>query len=145
MSFDIVLQINRSDDHVLSKDIADITTKTGNLKANTSILNPVITFSGNIPTECNYMTISEFGRSYFVTDVRSVGANLFEVSAHVDVLSTYASQIRELDAIVARQQNKWNLYIDDGTFKIYQNPLLTIKEFPNGFTNESFVLAVAGA
>lgn len=145
MSFNIVLQTNRSDDNVLSKDIVDIDTMTGTLKKDTSILNPVIEFSGSLPTECNYMTISEFGRSYFVTDVKSTGNGRFEVSAHVDVLSTYASQIRNLDAIVARQQNKWNLYIDDGTFKIYQNPLLTIKEFPNGFNTDAFVLAVAGA
>lgn len=144
MSFNIVLQTNRSDDNVLSKDIVDIDTMTGTLKKDTSIISPVIEFSGSIPTECNYMTISEFGRSYFVTDVKSTGNGRFEVSAHVDVLSTYASQIRNLDAIVARQQNKWNLYIDDGTFKIYQNPLLTIKEFPNGFDTDAFVLAVAG-
>ena len=144
MSFDIVLQKNNSDDNVLSKSIENLSTVTGTLKEKTSILSPVITISGAIPIQCNYMYIAEFGRYYFVEDITSVHNNVFEVSARVDVLQTYASQIRACTGIVARQKDKWNLYVDDGTFKTYQNPLLTIKKFPNGFTTQEFVLAVAG-
>ena len=144
MSFDIVLQTNNSDDNVLNKNVTDLTTVNGVLKKSTSIINPVIEISGTLPTNCNYMSIPTFGRKYFITDVVSTGTNRFEVSGHVDVLSTYATQIRGCSGIVARQQKKYNLYIDDGSFKVYQNPLLTIKQFPSGFSTNSFVLAVAG-
>lgn len=144
MSFTVVLQQNKSDVNVLNKDVETVTTMTGTLKQGTSILSPTITFSGSIPTNANYMTIDNFGRKYFITDIRSVGNNLFEVSARVDVLSTYANEIKNCYGIVARQENKWNLYIDDGTFKVYQYPENTIKKFPNGFTTYEFVLAVAG-
>lgn len=145
MSFAIKLQTNSSDANVLSKSITDIREVSGTLKSNTSILNPSIEFEGELPTNCNYMTIPTFGRSYFVTDVVSTGNNRFIVSGHVDVLTTYASQIRACTGIVARQRDQWNLYIDDGSFKIYQNPILTIKQFPSGFSTQKFVLAVAGA
>ena len=144
MSFNIELQKNTSDVNVLDKSVTTLSTVSGTLKTNTSILNPVIEFSGSIPTDCNYMTIPQFNRSYFVTDIKSTGANRFEISAHVDVLKTYSAQIKNCTGIVARQQNKWNLYIDDGSFKVYQNPMLTIKKFPNGFSGQHFVLAVAG-
>lgn len=144
MSFNVLIQKNLSDDRSLTKDLTLLGTMTGTLKTDTSILQPVIMFSGSLPADANYMTIDTFGRKYFITDIRSVGNNLYEVAARVDVLATYAGAIRNCSGIVARQENKWNLYIDDGTFKVYQQPENTIKLFPAGFTTYEFVLAVAG-
>ena len=144
MSFNVLIQKNLSDDRSLTKDLTLLGAMTGNLKTDTSILQPVILFSGSLPADANYMTIDTFGRKYFITDIRSVGNNLYEVAARVDVLSTYAGAIRNCSGIVARQENKWNLYIDDGTFKVYQQPENTIKLFPAGFNSYEFVLAVAG-
>lgn len=145
MSFNIELKTNFSDDNVLDKILSPIRTVTGTLKTATSILSPVIEMSGDIPVNANYMYISTFGRYYFIDDIRSTGSGRFEISAHVDVLTTYANEIRSCDAIVARQAYNWNLYVDDGSFKVYQNPMLTIKKFPSGFATQEFVLAVAGS
>lgn len=145
MSFTINLYTNTSDDNKLDKSLSDVGSITGTLKTATSILSPVIEFSGNIPVNANYMYIATFGRYYFIDDIRSTGNGRFEISAHVDVLTTYKTQIRACSGIVARQENAWNLYVDDGTFKIYQNPKLTMKKFPSGFTTQEFVLAVAGS
>ena len=119
-------------------------TITGTLREETSILNPVIRFQGTIPVHANYMYIPEFDRYYFINDIKSIRNNLYEISAHVDVLMTYQDQIRNCTGIVARQQNNWNLYIDDGVFKTYQNRIILVKEFPTGFVRNDFVLAVAG-
>lgn len=144
MSFTINLQCNNSDDNVLSKSLANLKTVTGSLKSETSILSPVILIEGEIPTNCNYMTIPQFNRSYFVTDVISVRNNIFEIHAKVDVLTTYQNQIRNCKGIISRQSIDWNLYVDDGAFILYQKPELIIKKFPNGFSNPEFVLAIAG-
>lgn len=145
--FDIVLQVNASEKNKLDKSITNIATLTGDLKAGTSIIDPVITFEGDLSNfvTCNYMSIPTFNRSYFVTNIRSVRSNIFEISAHVDVLTTYAAQIRSNMAIVRRQENQWNLYLNDGTFKVYQNPMVLTKEFPSGFNTQEFVLAVASS
>jgi hypothetical protein len=147
MSFNILLQINNSDKIVLSKKIITIATLSGTLRNETSIMDPVILIAGDISNyvNCNYMSIPVFGRSYFVRDIKSIRSDLFEVHAHVDVLTTYASQIRNNQAIVRRQQNLWNLYLDDGSFRVYQNPMVLTKEFPAGFTTQEFVLSIAGA
>lgn len=144
MSFNIELQHNNSDINILDKAITTLSTVTGVLKDKTSILRPVIVFEGTLPTGCNYLHIPDFNRYYYVDDVSSVNGSFFEISAHVDVLKTYASQIRACKGIIARQENNWNLYVDDGTFKTYQNDVMLLKKFPSGFTTSEFVLAVAG-
>ena len=60
------------------------------------------------------------------------------------MLSTYADGVKEQEAVIHRQENNWNLYLDDGLFKTYQNPRIGVTAFPSGFTVQNFVLAVAG-
>ena len=147
MSFNVTLQRNNSERNKLTKDISEILTVSGELKTETSIIDPVIIIECDLSavTGCNYISIPAFGRSYFVNNIRSIRTGLVEFSCHVDVLSTFASEIRENTAIVRKQENNWNLYLNDGSFKIYQNPNVLTKAFPSGFTTQEFVLAVAGS
>jgi len=145
--FDIVLQFNASEKNKVTKDVTDVLTLTGELRSETSIVDPVILVSGDLSTisGCNYMTISVFGRSYFITNIRSIRTGLIEISAHVDVISSFADEIKTNRAIIRKQENQWNLYLNDGSFKVYQNPMVLTKAFPSGFTTQEFVLAVAGS
>lgn len=147
MAFTIKLQRNNSERERLTKDITDISTVSGVLKEETSIIDPVIKIECDLSdfVNCNYMTIPAFGRSYFVNNIRSIRNGLVEFACHVDVLSSFAGQIRGNTAIIKKQENEWNLYLNDGTFKVYQNPNVLTKAFPSGFTTQEFVLAVAGS
>lgn len=147
MAFDVELKINNSERNRLSKDTKTIMTVSGVLKEETSIINPVIKIECELSdvTGCNYLSIPAFGRLYFVNNIRSIRNGLVEFSCHVDVLSTYADQIKSNTGIVKRQENKWNLYLNDGTFKVYQNPKVLTKAFPSGFTTQELILAVAGS
>lgn len=143
----VTLQTNSSPEIQLDKTIADVAALTGNLKAETSLIDPVILISGDLEdyAAVNYMTITEFGRSYFVRGIRSVRNNLVEITGHVDVLTTYKEQIRTNRGITSRQERNWNLYLNDGSLRAYQNPYVTPHPFPSGFASaRSFVLAVAG-
>lgn len=146
MAFNIVLQRNNSEMNKVSKSIKDIITVSGVLKEETSIIDPVIKIECDLSdvTGCNYLSIPSFGRSYFIANIRSIRNGLVEFSCHVDVLSSFASYIRGNTAIVKRQENNWNLYLNDGSFKVYQNPMVLTKAFPSGFTTQELVLAVAG-
>lgn len=147
MSFTIKLQRNNSEPNKIGKDIDTITTLTGTLKEETSIIDPIIKVEGDLSdfTGCNYMTVSSFGRSYFVLNIKSIRNGLVEFSCHVDVLESFKNEIRNNKAIIKRQQEKWNLYLNDGSLKVYQNPNVITKAFPSGFTAHEFVLAVAGS
>lgn len=147
MAFTVALQSNSSPKNQLDKSISGVLSVSGTLKEGTSVIDPVILIQAPLSTlvNANYMTISAFGRSYFITDIRSIRNDLVEISGHVDVLSTYAAGIRGNNAIIYRQENDWNLYLDDGSFQIYQNPSVLTRPFPSGFSTLEFVLAVAGS
>ena len=147
MSFQIKLQINNSEKNAFTKSITDIVTLTGALRNESSIIDPTIIIEYDISnlTSCNYATIETFGRKYFVNNIKSIRNNLLELTLHCDVLSSFATQILSNTAIVYRQENQWNLYLNDGVFKTYQNPIVVTQQFPSGFTTNEFVLAVAGS
>ena len=145
--FDILLQRNNSEKNRVTKDLTLLGTATGVLREETSIVDPIVKIECDLANvvKCNYITIAEFGRSYFVNNITSVRQGLVEFQCHVDVLSSYATEIKGTTAIIRRQENDWNLYLNDGTFKVYQNPTVLTKAFPSGFTTQELVLAVAGS
>lgn len=148
MAFNISLLYNYSEKNKVDKTIESVQVLRGIMRAESSIVNPVILVESGLTLQrakINYMKIENFGRYYFVTDIRIIRDRLFEISAHVDVLTSYAAQIRESSAIIRKQANQWNLYLNDGSFKVYQNPNVLTKAFPSGFSGQEFILAVAGS
>ena len=147
MSFTVVLQRNNSEPIRMDKNVSTIASYSGVLREGTSIIDPVIKIECNLDNvkRCNYLTVNSFGRSYFVKDIVSITDKIVEFHCHVDVLSTYKSEIRMNRAIVKRQENEWNLYLNDGSLKIYQNPNVVTKAFPSGFSDMRFILGIAGS
>ncbi len=149
MAFNIIAQTNASETIQLTKSLTDIGTFEGTLKAQTSIIDPIIIVKADLADliDCNYLTIPDFGRSYFVNDIRSIKYALVELNCHVDVLSSFASEIKANRGIVHRQENNnaYNLYINDGSLVAYQDPYILTEPFPYGFTGLGFILAIAGA
>ena len=143
----IKLYKNLSDKLMVDKSITQLGYDiTGTLREGCSIIDPVIKLESTVGehlTDANYAYIAEFGRYYYINNIRCVG-KLFELSMHVDVLKTYASGIRSNTAVVSRQEKQYNLYLQDGVFKEQSNPHYEIKKFPSGFTSFNFILAVAG-
>lgn len=146
MSFNVIVQTNISEKNRIDKTIADVATLSGVLREQCDLIDPAIMIEADIATlaNVNYFTIADFGRAYFLTGLESIRNNLVILNGHVDVLSTYATEIKAQHAIIRRQQNMFNLYLNDGSLKCYQNPYILTEPFPAGFTNPSFVLAVAG-
>ena len=147
MAFSIIVQRNNSEDNRITKSVDTLFAVNGNLKDNTSIIDPVILIQCDLRSvvNCNYISIPEFHRSYFVRNIKSVRNGLVEFNCHVDVLSSFADAIKGNKAIIKRQENDWNLYLNDGTLKVYQNSMVLTKNFPSGFNTREFVLAVAGS
>ena len=124
----------------------------GTIKGGTSLLKPtiLITNDGHDFKNlffANYMRIDSFNRYYFIDEIRNVRNNLFEISAKVDVLMTYADRIKEMNAIIKRQQTQVNYYLNDVNFKTYQYERVQTKAFPNSFSNnlELLLITAGGA
>lgn len=146
MAFEVVIQRNESETIALDKTLSTIATLMGTLREESSIINPSIIVEANLVDlkNANYLTVDSFGRSYFINDMTSIRNGLVQLSCHVDVLSSFASEIRANRGIIFRQEKNWNLYLNDGVIEVYQNPIVTTKEFPHSFEGESYVLALAG-
>lgn len=145
MSFTIKLQHSASPKKQLTKVVTDELTLTGTLREGSSAMDPVVVIeAGSFPVNCNYATISAFNRSYFITGIKSVINGMWEISLHCDVLSSFAPEIRANSAIIGKNENQYNLYLNDSRYRCYQDPHIICKKFPIGFdpADFSFVLAL---
>lgn len=146
---ELVLYTNNSDNKVVTKDITTLTTINGTLRDACSIIDPVIEVSDSVMNNataaaCNYAKIAQFGRYYYVRNITLKG-KLYEIQMHVDVLASFQTELKALDAVIARQENKYNLYLRDGYFKTYANSHVAVQKFPGAFDTHEFILAVSGS
>lgn len=148
MSISVKLCHNSSPAEKITKTLDAGNTYNCVLKDNCSILRPVIDIktSDNITTY-NYMYISDLQRYYFIDDIISLNNGLWRVSGHVDVLQTYSSSIMAQNAVIKRQQSKYNLYLDDPEFKTYNIEKVQTKKFSaSGFSKAlHYILVVNGS
>lgn len=162
MSFTIHLYNNKSDKNVVDKNITKIATMTGTLKEQCSIVTPEVfvsiksdshtnVVSGATPSysavlkNVNYFYIPDFERYYYKTDMVSIRSGLWLIKGKSDPLTSFAEDIKQSTGILQRSEKHWNLYIDDGSLKTYNNPKIVTKPFPNSFSGNSYVFAVAGS
>lgn len=123
----------------------------GVLKEQSSIINPVVLIQSDTSImEYNYAEIDTFKRKYFVTDIKNVRNDLWEVSMHVDVLYSYKDALLQNDYFVERNQYNFNNELPDNanSFKplmevdpvmnMYDNAIITVPIFdrPTGAEDE---------
>ena len=144
----VTLYNNKSEEIKVAKDLEEIGAYEGRLKEACTVLSPSILFQGlsaDTLTGANYAYIAEFKRYYFITNITIEDNNFFRIDMRVDVLQSYADSIKAQTAVIARNENEYNLYLNDGVFKAYQDPMIITKVFPKSLTDSCFILAVAGA
>ena len=118
----------------------------GNLREECDILRPAIRISLASFPSYNYAYIPEFNRYYYIIGITAVRNGVWEITMAVDVLMTYADQIKAQRAIVTRQQNVYNLYLPDPEFRVESKRRVQIKTFPSGFSlTPHYILALAGS
>lgn len=150
----IVLSRYTNERNALTKAITTVATLSGTLRGECDILKPVVNVEipegvsqANIVANCNYAYIEDFGRYYFITGLKGVAQGIIEVTMNVDVLQSWNSQIKAQTCIIARQEKADYscLHLSDSYIHTYNDPYHVTKMFPAGFTDTTFVLAVAGS
>lgn len=131
----------------LVKELSDGITLAGTLRAQSSVMAPAFTVQDVSAIGYNYCYIPDFGRYYYINGINALRANLFELSLGIDVLMTYAEEIRTNYAIVDKVQNfgaAFN-YINDGSWINTNRMKQEIVNFSNGFNDDGeFILITAG-
>lgn len=94
----------------------------------------------------NFAYIPEYGRYYYVDAPVVQNNKVCALSLSVDVLMSFDSSIRNLTALVSRQEKNYNLYLPDPEFKVYANTDKKTLRFSNTpFTKTpNFLLTVSG-
>lgn len=129
----------------VTKVLNDELSLTGELRESSSVITPIIKIEDDDLTDYNYAYIPDFGRYYFITNITSVRNDLWELAMRVDVLMTYADEIKANTAVIARNSNLWNLYYQDEQFKILNYETIQTKAFGVSLNPSSqIVLICAG-
>lgn len=133
MSFNIVFMYNNEPMNKISKTPVEKFTLTGELKDESSIVDPVILVEKDSPLEANYAYIAEFGRYYYIKDITAVRTGLWRITMHTDVLKTFSEGILNSPCIVAKSSSRFNLYLNDSDYKCLQDDIIMTQTFPSGF------------
>lgn len=150
MSFTVSCGTYRGDKRQLDKEYSSTWSGTGELRNDSSVVDPVILVQASVKTlaGCSYMEIDEFKRKYFITDVVSKTNALCEIHGHCDVLSTYASYIKANEGIIGRTSatSLQNHYLNDPYLPVSSKRSVKNLAFPGSFdaTSESIILVTAG-
>ena len=144
MSITIDLYNNSSPINAMEKSLSSIASLTGNLREESNVIDPTILIERDSIANVNYAYIPEFNRYYFVTEIESVRTKIWRLHLHVDVLVTYRTKIRQNRGLINRQQNYYDLMLDDGVFRCKQNPRIYRYDFPNGLGDFNYILITAG-
>ena len=84
---------NNSNTNVLNKNITLVSTLDFSLKADNSILQPVLILKNY--SSGNYCYIEKFKRYYYITDIKLMTGGLYQLQLEVDVLMTYKDKIMQ--------------------------------------------------
>lgn len=135
--------------NVINKTIDPTTALTlmGELRKSTSVKNPVILIeSTDLIIGYNYCFITEFSRYYFITDIKSVRAGLWEISMRVDVLMSFKSDILSSAAIIDHETAPENSeYMSSDIWQDLVKDKTDIINFSSGLSESGgYVLITAG-
>lgn len=102
-----VLYHNESQENKLNKVLTNKGTRIILFLESVDFLRPRITVK-SLPTETNYVYIESLGRYYFISDIKNLKNELFELNLRCDVLMTYKQDIEETQAIITESTNEIN-------------------------------------
>lgn len=135
---EIKLYNNKSDRRYVNKNITQIASATFNYfntdfsKLCTGISDCMLTTDNKtIMDSVNYASVKVQNRVYYMyIDDILYHDGLFDIRATIDVLMTFADDLRATTAIVERQENVYNGYIVDNSYKANAYNRIQAKLFP---------------
>ena len=131
---EVKLYRNTSETIVVDKNLTEMASLRATLNESCNVLQPrlIITMTEDMFTT-NYCYIPKFKRYYYINNITIVDLNRCEISCSVDVLMTYKEHIKKTTQNVVRQENLFNMYMEDGNVQILGKTGIQALNFKNGF------------
>ena len=132
--------------NVIDKTLSQFNTLNGTLRDESSIIDPSFMIQIENPSIYNYVVIPDFQRYYFITNITSFRTNLWRVDCHVDVLKSFANQIKACRAILANSETvDITTYMEGDIFRSLVKDKTDIISFPYGLLDSGeYILITAG-
>lgn len=143
---------NKSDKRNLIKNIREIKTVSATAKGDISVVSPVLMLNYTDMSDVNYCYISELKRYYYIKNFTYLTGKRIQVNLEIDVLMSYADEIKSLKVNVLRYSGIRPTYISDGRIPLYSNTKQYVITFPDNIFNltepkesdKNFLLNIAG-
>lgn len=137
---EIILYNNKSPKNKIGKNLTNPNTINGSLRGESSTSNLQLLFNIVDLNPYNYMYVPDFGKYYFITNIISVRTGLWLVTASIDVLESFKSEILSLNVILSNTESTgaknykmgscWDVLVKDKTDIIsFSEGLLSKGEF----------------
>lgn len=79
----------------------------------------------------NYAYIEDFNRYYFIEDIVSINTRMWEISMSCDVLMSFKEDIKNVTALISRNENEYDEYLNDGLVPVKSHKTITYITPPN--------------
>ena len=148
----VILYNNKSDKRQLVKNITEIKTLSATAKGDINIISPTLIIHNTDMTNINYCYITELKRYYFLTNYTYITGQRIELHCNVDVLMSYADEIKRLKVNVLRYEKIHPSYITDSRIPLFSSTKQRVIEFPDNMFNlenpsaddKNFLLNIVG-
>lgn len=136
--------LTKSEASKLDKELTATTSKTGELRDECNLIDPVIEFEydTNI-TASNYAYIPAFNRFYFISSIKVTGKRI-TVQLHSDVLSSFKNDIKNSTGHITRSASNPNYYLPDSMVTKQANVQVYTRKIGAGFTRADKYLITLG-
>ena len=138
--FEIRLYNNKSDTNVIDKILENETIFIGNSRQAIDILLPIFIVQGENLNNFNYAYIPKFNRYYYITDIKGLKLNCFEIHFKIDVLKTYSEDIKKSKGLIVKQ-TVYNPYF--GEYETENRISIEKLNFENPFNENGKIILVA--
>lgn len=139
----IILYNNTSPKNKISKAITQVGIMTGSLRNESNVVSPSIRISGAIMPDFNYAQIPDFGRYYYLKDIRAVRADIWDITLQSDPLMSF--DLTDVSGVVTEAQNGGNNYLPARNWVRTVKSKTDIINFSNGLLDSGeYILITAG-
>lgn len=142
----VVLYNNKSESIRRNKEL-EMLAETNTIMRDSTIEDPLLRLNIDTSTliKCNYIYIDELKRYYYVVNKNALNNSTWELNCHVDVLMSAGEALNNCAGVLARQENLYNIYLNDEYFKVSQKQQIQTKKFGVGFGDElAYIITTGG-
>ena len=98
----------------------------------------------NFSSEYNYCYIQHLGRYYFIESVQKMNGTIYKIRLTVDVLKSFSTQIKNIQAIITKSENPDNDFVDCEKSENYTSEVINMTDNFNHSGNLILVTSLGG-